>query len=76
MQKINISNSRIITRLVLFLFLLSFPFFSACSKKTGCPANQDLGTAVDKKGNLSTKRGSSSLFPKNMDKARKKGKKN
>ena len=52
-----------------FLFLLSAVSVttSSCSRKTGCPANE-LDAKTDRKGNLSTKRGKSGLFPKKMKK--------
>jgi len=64
----------------LYLLLLCAGLFTftttmtSCSKKTGCPMNEPgkVGAKADKKGKLSTKRGSSSLFPKNMRKKKKK----
>lgn len=48
------------------LLLLVGP--TACSsQKTGCPINEEAGRAnTNKKGELSTKRGKSNLFPKGM----------
>lgn len=57
------------------LILLFAGTFSSCgSNKTGCPVNENVHTKSDRKGNLSTKRGKSSLFPKNMKKKKKRGK--
>jgi len=38
--------------------------FSQCKTGYGCPANENLKAGVDKKGNLTNKKGKSSLFPK------------
>ncbi|MFK8009144.1 MAG: hypothetical protein AB8H03_22480 [Saprospiraceae bacterium] len=48
--------------------LLVLPFVSSCSKKTGCPVNETVGKSTNRKGELSTKRGKSNLFPKKMRK--------
>ena len=49
--------------------LLVLPIiYSSCSKKSGCPVNETVGKSTDRKGNLSTKRGKSNLFPKKMRK--------
>jgi len=57
----------------LALFLVFSGLFSACnSNKTGCPINESTHVKTDRKGNLSTKRGKTSLFPKNMKKKKKK----
>lgn len=47
---------------------------TACSRKSGCPAYDSLKAPVNRKGELSTKRGSSGLFPKDINKAKKKKK--
>jgi hypothetical protein len=39
----------------------------SCSRGTGCPAETATG-AIDKKGQLKTKPGKSSLFPKDTQK--------
>ena len=39
---------------------------TACQRGTGCPASDAATVRTDRKGKLSTKRGSSNLFPKNM----------
>lgn len=48
--------------------LLMTASLPACnSQKTGCPINEEAGRAnTNKKGELSTKRGKSNLFPKGM----------
>ncbi|MFT5385375.1 MAG: hypothetical protein ACI8VT_003245 [Saprospiraceae bacterium] len=56
------------------ILLISGAISSCGSNKTGCPVNESVHTKSDRKGNLSTKRGKSSLFPKNMTKKKKKGK--
>jgi len=48
-----------------FLFLTT----SSCQRKSGCESAEKISQAhLDKKGNLSTKRGSSNLFSKKMRK--------
>jgi thioredoxin-related protein len=50
-------------------------FFSACgSNKSGCPINENTHVKTDKKGNMSSNRGKSNLFPKNMRSGSKKKK--
>ena len=39
---------------------------SSCNRGVGCPAYEDAHVKPDRKGKLPTKRGNSSLFPKNM----------
>jgi hypothetical protein len=56
---------------VLFLVLLAGFFVftgAACSRKSGCPANESVHSRPGKNGELSTKRNSSELFPKSMRK--------
>lgn len=45
--------------------------FTACSQKSGCPAYDSLKAPVNRKGELSTKGGRSSLFPKDAQKRKK-----
>lgn len=46
-----------------------FAGISACSSsKTGCPANEKAHVKADKRGNLPTSRGKSSVFPKDVKK--------
>ena len=46
---------------------------SSCARKNGCPATQEAAyLKVNKKGQLSGKRGKSSLFPKKATKKKKK----
>jgi hypothetical protein len=51
--------------LILGIGLAGLP---ACnSQKTGCPINEEAGKSnVNKKGELSSKKGKSNLFPKKM----------
>lgn len=46
--------------------------FTACSRKSGCPAYDSLKAPVNRKGELSTKGGKSGLFPKNAQKRKRK----
>lgn len=61
-------------KLILLAFALtlasSTATLSSCSRKSGCPAYESTKAPTNRKGELSTKRGNSNLFPKNM---RKKG---
>ena len=53
--------------LIFSLFLGVFALsLGSCSKKTGCPINENVHVKPNKKGNLPKKRGKSNLFPKNM----------
>ena len=52
------------------LFLLSN---ASCSKKTGCPVNERAHVKPNKKGELPTKRGKSSVIPGDFKKRKKKG---
>jgi len=45
--------------------------WTGCSKKTGCPVNETVGAKTNKRGEFSTKRGNSNLFPKEMRKKKK-----
>ncbi len=52
--------------LLLFAITLTAP---ACSRKSGCPANESLQAKTNKKGDLKkSRKGSSGLFPKKMAK--------
>ncbi len=57
-------------RLVFLLFITIFATagttLSSCSRKSGCPAYDSAKAQTNRKGELSTKRGKSSLFPKDM----------
>lgn len=59
-------------KLVLLLFVCSLfatsASLSSCSRKSGCPAYESAKAPTNRKGELSTKGGSSNLFPKNMRK--------
>lgn len=61
----------------MFLFFLGFMILGAssltsCSKKTGCPINEEMGPNVNRKGELSMKRGKTNLFDKKTRKKRSK----
>lgn len=57
------------TIILLSLFLLATfgaGTLSSCSRKTGCPSTEAASIKTDRKGQLSTKRGNTNLFPKKM----------
>ncbi len=56
------------------LLLITSSTMTSCTKKTGCAINENVHTKTGKKGKMSTKRGKSNLFPKEMRKKKKKGK--
>ena len=59
--------------MLLCLFCSAFLFMgsiSSCSKKTGCPMNEQVHTKTGKNGQMKAKRGKSNLFPKSMRKKR------
>ncbi len=41
---------------------------SSCSKKVGCPVNENVNAKSGKNGKMSKRRGNSNLFPKKMRK--------
>jgi hypothetical protein len=48
-----------------FIFAVSALFsITSCSPKVGCEINEEIGPKTNKRGKLSTKRGSSNLFDK------------
>jgi hypothetical protein len=51
--------------LILTLFFATSSFQS-CSRKSGCPAYETTKTKTKRGGDLSKKRGNSTLFPKKM----------
>ncbi len=51
-----------------FALLLSSGLSSSCSRKTGCPVNENVHVKPNRKGELPTKGGSSNLFSKKMRK--------
>lgn len=67
-----ITAARYTSLATVFFFLLSVIVVgggtSSCSRKTGCPANENVHVKPNRKGELPTKGGSSSLFPKKMQK--------
>lgn len=48
--------------------LLCVPSFSACNRRSGCPAYESLHNKTNSKGELSKKSGNTHLFPKKMRK--------
>lgn len=54
--------------LVAALFCVSGTMTSCGSNKTGCPINEQQKGKVNRKGQLSNKKGKSNLFPKKMRK--------
>ena len=59
---------KLVPLLLIAAIVLSAGTFSACSRKSGCPAYESTKAPTNRKGELSTKGGSSSLFPKSMNK--------
>lgn len=53
--------------LILFALLGAIPV-SSCNRGVGCPATESLRAKPNKKGEYSSKKGSSQLFPKDMRK--------
>ncbi len=58
--------------LLLLLLVVAAGTTSSCNRKTGCPAYQEVHAKTGKDGKLTTKKGSSNLFPKKMRKQMKK----
>lgn len=56
--------------LIVAFTVFSAASFTGCSKKSGCPMNETVHSKTDKKGEYSTKRGKSNLFPKGMRKGK------
>jgi len=55
------------------VLVFSSTTMSSCSRKTGCPINENAHAKTDKNGAFSAKkRGKSNLFPKDMRKGKKK----
>ncbi len=50
-------------KLVMYLVVCLFAF--ACTPKAGCPASENATVKVNRKGELPTKRGNSTLFSPN-----------
>ena len=61
------------SRLILLIFLVSVAL-SSCSRGYGCAFNDQAHVEMGKDGKLPKTRGNSSLFPKDMNKKRKKRK--
>lgn len=53
------------------LVFLTGTTMTSCSRKSGCPVNENAHVKPNRKGEMPTKRGRSNLFPKTM---RKRGK--
>jgi hypothetical protein len=60
-----------------FCYLLLFALFvtltlptQSCARKSGCPAYETTKTKTKRNGGLSSKRGSTNLFPKKMRRGR------
>ncbi len=64
---------RLVFLLLMIIFALSGATLSSCSRKSGCPVYESTKAPVNRKGELSTRGGNSSLFPKSMTKKMKKG---
>ncbi|MEZ4986795.1 MAG: hypothetical protein R2795_17450 [Saprospiraceae bacterium] len=60
---------------IVCLLLLAGSGLQSCSKKSGCPAIASTKVKTKRNGELSTKRGKSTLFPKDMQRAKKKKRK-
>lgn len=55
------------------IFALSILFTTtSCSRKSGCITAENAQVKTNRKGELPTRRGKSSLFPKNMNKKKRK----
>lgn len=62
---VNLKMRKTILLLTIFCFAFAATTtFTSCSPKVGCELNEGLGPKTNKKGELSTKRGKSSLFDK------------
>lgn len=64
---------RVFTLLIIMVLGVIVPLTTtSCSRKSGCPAYDTLKAPVNRKGELSSKAGKSGLFPKDMQKGKKK----
>lgn len=62
---------KLIYSLTFLLFLsMTVTTSTSCNRGYGCPANENVGANTDRKGQLSTKKGKSNLFPKKVRKTR------
>ncbi len=54
----------------IFLLFLSMTVTTgtSCNRGYGCPSTENLGAKTNRKGQLSSKKGQSNLFPKKMRK--------
>ncbi len=60
----------------ILLLLLAGIALSSCNRGYGCPINQSAHVEMGKDGKLPKNKGTSSLFPKDMGKKRKRKKRN
>jgi hypothetical protein len=68
-------------RKLLLLMGLTFVFstltlFSSCNRGTGCPATESAHVRPNRKGELPTSGGKTSLFPKDFNKKKKRKRRN
>ena len=56
--------------ILIYLFglcIISFAMVNtSCTKKVGCPVNENVNAKSGRKGKLSNRKGKSNLFPKKM----------
>ena len=60
------------TSLLPIMVFLSAFVLASCSPKVGCPVNEEVHSAVNRKGELKNKKGKSSLFSPKMSRDMKK----
>ncbi len=65
---------RKVLRASVLSILIAFSAYAlpSCSPKVGCPVNEEVHSAVSRKGDLKNKRGKSSLFSPKMSRNMKK----
>ncbi len=66
--KLFLQKKSTILLMVMGLFCFSATLISCGGPKSGCPVNEKAKTRVNKKGELSSKKGKSNLFPKKVRK--------
>ncbi len=73
------NSKRVELIIKLITYVIFSLFFIACSPKSGCPVNENATVKVNRKGELPSRRGKSSLFSEkgsiNVKKAQKRRKK-
>ncbi len=57
-------------RYIMFVLAMALMLPACASKKTGCPINEQATAGTDRKGNLMSKKGKSSLFGPNKSNKR------